>query len=177
MSAIGRARLTLSNEQLAALGEIAAESAHLESAVDLMIQVVLKISPEEFDVLINNRMLGAKVDVLKTCGAIRLAGKKRKKRRNQFTALMDHIKFLISQRAIAIHGIWGPEGGMKLGDLVAFWAGAGSAGAAEAKHKKGAMKAAQLEKLAEQFNQAVSDLWAFARNNWLFRRVKKKAEA
>ncbi len=169
-----RARNILTTEQLAALGEIAVESAQLENTVELMIQVVLKIGPEEFEELIKGRMLGAKVDVLKVCGQAKLAGKKQKKRRGRFTAIIDHIKFLISQRAIAIHGLWGPEGG-KLGDLIAMMSGQWEPGTAEAKHKKGAMKSAQVQKLADEFHQANSDLWKLIRDIWIFKDTQRKA--
>ena len=137
MGTISKARNLLAKEQLAALGEIAAESAQLEATVDLMIQIALKINIAEFDALVSGRMLGAKVDVLKTCGLSRLPGKRKKSRRHQFTVLMDHIKHLLSKRAVAIHGIWEPEGGMNLGNLMAGWAGDLQPGKAEAKHKKG----------------------------------------
>jgi hypothetical protein len=169
VSAVSKAKDILTKEQLAALGEIAVESAHLEGTVDRMIRVVLRIEPDEFDILIGSRMLGRKIDVLKTCGLVRLAGKKRKRRRYRFTVLMDRIKQLISQRAIAIHGDWGPEGGISLGDLMA---GKWVPGTAEAKLKKSAMKSGELEKLADAFNEADIELWKFAGENWLFRAMK-----
>jgi hypothetical protein len=45
--------------------------------------------------------IGAKVDVLKVCGQAKLAGRKQKKRRGRFTAIINHTKFLISLCAIS----------------------------------------------------------------------------
>jgi hypothetical protein len=158
---IGMGRSLLTKEQLAALGAITLESAQLEQTIDFVIRACM----EDFEVLIEdltkNRMLGQKIDLLKMCGQGKLRGKRRKKILKEFTGLMDHCKLLVSRRAIVVHGSWQPEGGMKMNDMIQIMMGKWKPRAAEAKHKKGLMKAEKLEALAEDIAKIDSELKLF----------------
>jgi|SRR6267142_5160817 len=174
---IGSGRSLLTKEQLAALGAIVIESAEMESTVDFMINLLLEAVAEIIEELTRNKMLGANIDLLKTCGLAKINGKNRKQRQQEFTRLMNHCKLLTSQRAIAIHGTWQPEGGMKLNDLMQMMMGKWERRDAEAKHKKGQMKAERLEALADDFNKIDEELRKFGKQNWLTPKIQKLTRA
>jgi hypothetical protein len=161
----------LNEKERAALGEVAAESAQLESTTETMLKIVLKLTDAEYDAIIGGKMFGAKLDILKEVGLCRLRGKKRKKHKQQFIVLMDHLKSLVGQRNIAIHGNWGPEGGFTLATLATLMDGTYVPRPAAAIHKKGkktsTLKVARLEHLAAELNEGGSLLWDFAKVTWL----------
>jgi hypothetical protein len=136
-----------------------------------MLKIVLKFTDDEFDAVFGQKMFRAKLEVLKEVGLSRLGGKKRKKRRKQFTVLMDHLLSLAGQRNIAVHGMWAPEGGFTLATLSALLDGTYVQKPAQAFHKRGkktaTLKAERLEQLAADLSEGGSLLWDFAKLTWL----------
>jgi hypothetical protein len=95
--------MTLTEEQHAAIGMIAVESAYLEDQIDWMIGHLTKLSSEQQGILISSAKLTNKIDVLRKLGNLRLKSQERKK---QFKEILDNLAHQNTQRNIAIHGIW-----------------------------------------------------------------------
>ena len=154
----------LNEKQFAALGEVAAESAELESTIGLMIMLVLKFTDADRDAIITPMNISIRLEVLKKVGLPRIRSKKRKK---EFLDLSDRLKDLLGKRNIAIHGCWTPVGDLKLGELMAIMAGLSKPAAVEAKNKKGVFKAERLAQLAKELREGRSQLWAIAKATWI----------
>jgi hypothetical protein len=155
----------LTDDERAALGSVVVESANLEATVDLVLLHLTNLTHTAYEVLMGGRMLGAKLDALRVIGLAKLRSKKRKK---AFTAIMDNLAHLNSQRTIAVHGIWGPDegGGVALNQLLGFALGK-RPGQATASHRKGVLKAAKLGSLSKKLNEGNSALFAYWRTVWL----------
>jgi len=158
----------LTQAQLAAIGEIAVESAYLDGMVDFLIAQILNISEEKYYVVSNGVMLGTKLDILRNLGLIRLRSKKRKL---EWENIVSQVKHLNSQRTIAIHGYWQSKHGRKLSDLnKETWIL--PSGEAQAVHKRGKKKpsildAQNLQKLAYDIHDNRNKLMIFYANSWM----------
>jgi hypothetical protein len=167
-------RNILTEKQLAVLGEVACASAQLESTTGFMLMLVLQFNAVDQDAIVGPMTISTRLDVLKKVGATRIKSKKRAK---EFSKLMDHLKDCVGQRNIAIHGLWGPEGEMKLGDLMMIMTGQEKPKAVEAKNKNRVFKAAKLEQLANELDEGGTKLWDIAKATWLKKRIKADRKA
>jgi hypothetical protein len=162
-------RNILTEKQLAILGEVACASAQLESTAGFMLMLVLQFNAVDHDAIVGPMTISTRLDVLKKVGLARIKSKKKAK---EFSKLMDHLKDCVGQRNIAIHGLWGPEGEMKLGDLMMIMTGYQKPEAVEAKNKNRVFKAAKLEQLAKDLDEGGTKLWDIAKATWLKKRIK-----
>jgi len=131
--------------------------------------IVLQFKEVDFDAIVGPMTLSTRLDVLKKVGLARIKSKKRAK---EFSKLMDHLKDCVGQRNTAIHGLWGPEGQMKLGDLMMILTGYDKPKAVEAKNKNRVFKAAKLEQLAKDLDEGGTKLWDIAKATWLNKRIR-----
>lgn len=106
----------MTDKDLAALGSVVAESAHLESTLDLIILLITRMGESEYEVFMRGKMIGAKLEIVKELGVLKLRSKKRQR---AWMQLIDGLKSLNSDRVIAVHGLWGPAGGYTRGNLMA----------------------------------------------------------
>jgi hypothetical protein len=129
----------LTTEQLAALGSIAMKSVYLEDLVDMLIREILKLSDEQFRVLLPGAMLAAKLDILNDLAILQFKSKSKKE---NVSSIISKLKHFNSQRTIAIHGQWQSLEMISLADI------AGGApiklGNAEARHVRGKKQPSKL---------------------------------
>jgi hypothetical protein len=164
-------RNILTEKQLAILGEVASASAQLESTAGFMIMIVLNFTTDDSDAVVGPMSLSTRLDVLKKVGLPRIRTKKRAK---EFSKLIDHLKDCVTQRNIAIHGVWGPEGQMTISALMSIMAGHEKPKAVEAKNKNRTFKAAKLEQLAKDLDEGGTKLWDTAKATWLKSRLRDR---
>jgi hypothetical protein len=163
-------RYILTEKQLSILGEIASASAQLESTTGFMIMMVLNITVEDYEAIITPMNLSTRLEVMKKVGMQRI---KRKKRAKEFKELMEHLKDCVIQRNTVIHGLWGPEGKMTLGQLMMVMTGHEKPGPVEAKNKNRVFKAVKLEQLAKDLDEGGTKLWDIARATWLKKKIAR----
>lgn len=113
MSNIASHLLTI--EQRTAIGDVVTESAWIEYIAGVMIAHFAHLKPHAYEALVAGKMLGTKLDLLSELGTPQLKSTKLKK---EFDALITRLKQLNSERSILVHGLWEPEGGLTLADLM-----------------------------------------------------------
>jgi hypothetical protein len=111
---------------------------------------------------------------LKELGLLKL---KSKKKQQAFTFLINNLSSLNAERNTAVHGRWGPEGGITLSMLSALFERKTLKKLGEATHKKGRgkvlkLKAQRLKDLALRIDQGNHDLYRFWKDNRLKQSVK-----
>jgi hypothetical protein len=99
----------LTLEQRAALGDVVAESAYLESNLDMFIGVLTKLNESQFEALLSGQMLGRKLQIVKEIGVPKIRSQKGKA---EFAEIVDALSSAITDRNAVVHGIWGGPGGM-----------------------------------------------------------------
>ena len=151
----------LTSEQLSALGSIVAESASLESNLNLMIARLARLSEAQLNILLGDQMLGRKLDIVKAAALLKLKSNRGKKR---FIHLVDRVALLSRDRNTVVHGTWGDQQGR----LPTRWicARAPDSAVYAVLHKRRGTKlrafpAAQLKTLAKNMSEAHSELFSF----------------
>jgi hypothetical protein len=150
-------------------------SAQLEDTIDLLIQSLAKLREQQFEVLVGGKMIGNKLNILKDLGLLKL---KSQKKQQAFTDLINNLSALNAERNTAVHGRWGPEGGMTFSMLASLLEGKALNKLGEATHKKGRgkvlkLKSQRLDDLALRIDQGCHDLYGFWKDNWLKQSVKR----
>lgn len=152
----------LSQEQLAALGTVVAESTYLETFVDLMIGALTGLKEDKRRLLLDKAMLQAKLEILAELGAMKLKSKRRKK---TFAKLIAELKANNAERVTAVHGIWLPN--ITADALPEQLKQLLTPGSAVARHPRGPrMSATTLTKLAEKISNGKWDLVDFHTKVW-----------
>src|ERR1700751_4485807 len=105
----------LTNDELAAIGAVAVSSAYMESVVDLLLGLIMKLKERDLQVFTGNLMLRTKLEFLQSIGCSRIKSKAKLKR---FEDLITEANHLNSQRRTVIHGTWSST---FTEDIVALW--------------------------------------------------------
>ena len=152
----------LSDEQYAAIGRIAVESAHLESELTT---ILLKLASAKADVgaiFLDGLMLGRKLELLDSVVATRLI--ERKEKLPAFEKLICEIRANNTQRATAIHGTWVT---MTLGDLAGGTIP--NPRAIKSKTSKTARRELKIDEakaLSVSIRKSRRDLWSLTAKTW-----------
>jgi hypothetical protein len=171
----------LSQQEMAAIGSVVAES-QLENNLDSGIRYLTKLSTDQYDIVVGTRMLGAKIVIFKELGLLKL---KSKKKRKEFSLIMDRLAELNSERAIVVHGIWMPAGGVTADLVDGMFSGRlkrKDMPPGMAIHKKGRARyfkfeSKHLETLAQELTDGIHDLAKFWDPKWYKETEKKTAAA
>jgi hypothetical protein len=161
-----RADLILSKEQQAALGVVVGEFARLDGTLDMLIGHLAGLGGPQYAVLMRGKMLGAKLEIFKEIGLLKLKSKSKKA---VFTALLEELANLNGERTVAVHGLWQPKGGFTLAMLVRGF----DTKESEAVHKKGKLSAQRLSDIVENLDSAHTRLFTFWRDTWLTPRIQR----
>jgi hypothetical protein len=159
----------LSNEERATLGAVVYETALLDSSVDECIRSLAGIDRDVFGIIVGQRTLGQKIDIARRLGLLRFAPAMQP----SFASLMVHLTDANSDRNIAVHGLWEPEGGHTLETMFGP-----TTPPAEATLPKRAgkgdrkLKATAIEKLAIRIRNGRGTLWKFVLENWVLPGVR-----
>jgi hypothetical protein len=152
----------LTEKEMAAIGSVVAESAHLENVLEAFIIQMTKLSQAQYDILIGAKMMGAKIAIVKDLGLLKL---KSEKRRKAFTKVMDSLARLNADRVGVVHGLWRPEGGVTFELVDGAMTGRITRDQVPpgiAYHKKGKkwfkMEAKDLDGLAQDLTDTISEL-------------------
>jgi len=171
----------LSQKEMAAIGSVVAESAQFERSLDRFIMNITRLNRAQYDVLVGTRMLGAKIAIFKELGMAKLRSKKRQR---QFTQIMDDFTQLNAERVVAVHGMWGPTGGVTNELIDAIFTGRinqSQMPPAVVIHRKGRgryfkMEAKSLDEIAQGFSDGIHELAKF----WdpkMYKRTEQAVEA
>jgi hypothetical protein len=134
----------LTQKQYASIGKVVVEATKLEEVVSEMIATMLELDWSYMDVVLEGKMLGAKLKML-------LAAAEKTMTEafvGEFKLLVNKILSTINKRNIAVHGSWGLEvlnfnHEPFILEKVAF--------GPIARSKKGAVNPDQLDQVAEEF--------------------------
>lgn len=156
----------LTDNQLAAIGRVAVESAWLEAAVERYISRLTRLSKRNTAALLKGRMMSFKLETLDMLGQ---GATKDPARRREFAELMKHIKAANDDRNDVIHGLWGmgsPKSSIEglTGFLFPYEA------EAQRRTRKGnlrTMKASEIDRAANAVTESTWKLISFGANNWL----------
>jgi hypothetical protein len=108
------ARLLLTQEERAAIGDVAIQSAMLEMNMEMFIRDLTKFDQNMADIFVGRMMFEGKHGILKNLIHLRLKKETKRniKRRKEFDLLMARMSQLNADRVTTIHGYWGfKEGG------------------------------------------------------------------
>jgi hypothetical protein len=167
----GQIRNLLSQEQLAALGEIAVASTELESSVGAQISMALNLKRDDYEVIVGPMSLSTRLEALRKLGLARIKGKKTKEK---FQRHIEHLKTLVAHRNTVIHGWWRPMGkGLRLWDVMAYWSGRFKPPGVEVRNKKRSFDAAKLEQLANDIDAGNEMLFKIGTSSWLKGKYKE----
>jgi hypothetical protein len=161
----------LISAEMAALGAVVVESAHLEDTLDRIIMGITHLKRQQYIAMMGGRMIGAKLGILKELGLLKLRSKENRQR--AFGALMDQLSALNGERTIAVHGLWAPTGGtlLILRERVSEKWPVEILPTGEAVHMKGKkktkIKAERLAALATTIAGGRFNLFCFWRDNWM----------
>jgi hypothetical protein len=162
----------LTLQQRAALGSVVVESANLEDQMNLILGHLLRLSGDEYDVLLGGQMLNRKLEVLREIGKLKIKPKKHLARLIQ---ILDKFTNLNSDRNTVVHGRWGPPGG--LWQLNWIMEGPPKGTPTVAMHKKGkkvrTFNADDLEATARAIAEANSELRQWYMKDFIKPRVKR----
>jgi hypothetical protein len=156
----------LSQDQLAALGEVAANSAELEWMLGFIVMWCLRLNGTQTRAIIGDALLGKRITVLETVGDENLPDQALK---NEFKVIIERMKELSGNRNTVIHGTWGPKGThIKFEDSLDMEFGTKAPENVIAENPKNARKysAEELRQLADDLHTVRIDLWDFARKHW-----------
>jgi hypothetical protein len=156
----------LNDQQLAAIGRVAVESAWLETAIERYISRLSRLSRKNTEALLDGRMMSFKIETLKMFGK---AATKDPNKRNEFFDLMTDIAAANRDRNTVIHGLWGA--GMPkteidgLSDFLFPYE-------VEAKKRTSpgnfkTMKASEIDRVADAVAASTWRLMSFGSENWL----------
>jgi hypothetical protein len=171
----------ISTEELAALGAVVAESAHLEAMIDRMLVEITRLKQAEYDLLVSGAMLGRKVELLRDLGLLKW---KSKRKGEAFRAVINQVSEVNGKRATAVHGLWEPVGGMTveiMTTIILRGLKPSSIPQRQAIHKKRGkvvtLDAEELMGLADAILLAKRDLAQFWRLNWQQPRILRRLQA
>jgi hypothetical protein len=168
----------LNKDEREALGEVAVEAAQLDITLEITLRFLLQFSYKEYKKVIGTKMLSPKLDVLDVVGWSRLGGKRKKRHRKQLKDLISDLRLLVQERNTAIHGVWGPQGGLSEADLKAIEDGSFKPRAAEAINQSDGkiLKTSRLGELAAELREVTKRLEEFAGRTWQTRGVQLRVE-
>jgi hypothetical protein len=154
----------LSVEERATLGAVVYEAALLDSSVDECIRSLAGIDKDVFGITVGQKTLGQKLDIAKQLGLLKFA----RATQPTFASLMKHLTDANSDRNIAVHGLWEPEGGHTLETMFGPTTAPVEAILPKRAGKQGRkLKAAVIEKLAVSIRNGRAALWKFVLENWV----------
>jgi hypothetical protein len=166
----------LTTQQKTALGSLVFRFGQLEHSIDWMFAVLLRLDAEVYNKIVEDRMLGWKLDAFKLTGLKKLRAKKDQKR---FARIMDELKGLNGERAIAVHGAWRPGGtDVTLAELL----GLGPFRPAIARHsRRGGTKvselaAERLDGMAQRVDHVAGELSHFFLDRFIRAPVRRQAK-
>jgi hypothetical protein len=163
----------LTVDQRAALGSLVAETTEMEGTVDVMIAIVTNLSTPQCAVLLEGRMISWKLEALKRLGLQKL---KRKAQMKVFAHLVDSLSSLNSERNVAVHGLWQPQGGYTYALLAGITPVGPSVAALKRRNAKSStlLKADRLEQLAKGVRETHSDFFRFCMEVFVHARVRAR---
>ena len=157
----------LTKDQLAALGEVAANSAALEWMLGFVVMWALKLNGRQTRAIIADVMLHRRIILLEAIGDEALDEGTDLK--DEFNAIIKRMKDLSSDRNTVIHGQWGAKGShVKFEDSLDMEFGTKAPESIFAENPKNARKysAEELRQLANDLHSVRLSLWDFARKQW-----------
>jgi hypothetical protein len=156
----------LSQEQLAALGEVAANSAELEWMLGFVLMWCLRLNGAQTRAIIGDAMLHRRITLLEVVGDESLPDLAVK---GELKKLIERMKNLSSNRNTVIHGTWGAKGAhISFEDSLDMEFGNKRPESIFADNPKNARKysAEELRQLADDLDSVRNDLWNFSREQW-----------
>jgi hypothetical protein len=156
----------LNKDQLAALGEVAANSAELEYMLAFVLMWCLRLNGKQTRALVSDAMLSKRITLLESIGKETISGRELKK---EFKAIIQRVKDLSGHRNTVIHGTWGPKGShISFEDGLDMEFGTKTPDGVIAENPKNAKRysAKEIRQLADELHQARIDLWDFGRKQW-----------
>jgi hypothetical protein len=156
----------LSQEQLAALGEVAANSAELEWMLGFVLMWCLRLNGTQTRAIIGDAMLHRRITLLEVVGDENLPDQAFK---GELKKLIERMKDLSSNRNTVIHGTWGAKGAhVGFEDSLDMEFGNKRPESIFADNPKNARKysAEELRQLADDLDNVRNDLWNFAKEQW-----------
>lgn len=131
------------------------------------IAFLTRLSPEHLSILLEGKMLDAKLEILKEIGALKLRSKSRKE---EFSKIIGELRHTNGDRKIVVHGVWHPRGGYRLADLE-DWDNLPPRPADATLHrprgKTVKMQAEQLAAIAKRMEIEYQKLFTFVKRVWL----------
>src|SRR5262249_4899751 len=108
MADISWLTLKFTQKELAAIGEVAVESAQLEVLLDHLLGNLAEVDTRTSDILMGRVMFARKLAIVEKLIANRLGkdGTKDTKLLAESRAIISRIEKLAEDRAVAIHGLW-----------------------------------------------------------------------
>jgi hypothetical protein len=157
----------LSQEQLAALGEIAANSAELEVMAGWVLMYILKVNHAQLNVILGEVPLTKRLVMLEELGGDALEEQALK---DEFKNIVDSMRKSVQDRNTVIHGSWDAKGDhLSFEDSIDIYYGnkaPQSVFAENPKNKKRRYSAEDLRVLANALYESRIQLWDFSRENW-----------
>lgn len=156
----------LSQQQLAALGEVAANSAELEWMLGFVLMWCLRLNGTQTRAIIGDAMLHRRITLLEVVGRENLPDRALK---GEFGKLIKRMKELSSNRNTVIHGTWGAKGDhVSFEDSLDMQFGNKRPESIFADNPKNARKysAEELRQLADDLDSVRNDLWNFSKEQW-----------
>jgi hypothetical protein len=157
----------LSQERLAALGEVAANSAELEWMLGFVVMWCLGLNGTQTTrAIIGDAMLHRRIALLEVVGSENLSDKALK---DDFKVIIERMKALSGNRNTVIHGTWGAKGAhVSFEDSLDMEFGTKAPDSIIADNPKNARKysAEELRKLADDLESVRIDLWHFSKEHW-----------
>jgi len=153
-------KFMLTVEERAAIGDLVAASAWLESVVGILIEQLAKLERHAFGALVEGAMLGKKLEALQTLGDYRIESESMKE---EFHSLLERARSLNSERNIVVHGQWQPKGGASLGDYFGWQPGEKPMEFVQTRRIKGdkSLDASRVVVLGEEFHLLGDELLMF----------------
>jgi hypothetical protein len=148
------ARDLLTVDQRAAIGDIAIESAWLDSIAAIAIMVLTKLEEPQARALLRGKMLDGKLQLLAELGEIVLPEAKR----DAFHGIVGRLRELNRDRVTVIHGTWQPKGGFTLAVLAKSGIGLMDEIHLEGR-KERMLSTEEVEALAGRLSSTTHELW------------------
>jgi hypothetical protein len=147
----------LTEEQLAALGSVVAESTYLESLVDIVIGRLAHLTKPQRVALLRKAMFQSKLEIMAELAEAKLKSVSRKKK---FAVIVSRLKAANSTRVNAVHGIWWhtstPLTIAQRGEAIALHPRSGQT----------KLAASNLMKVAEEISDVHNALFFFYAETW-----------
>jgi len=163
----------LTTDQKTALGSLVFNAGELEYTIDWMFALLLGVDKELYTKLVDDRMLGWKLDAFKAFALTKL---RTKRDRERFAEILDELKGLNVERTTAVHGEWLPGGtGLTLSDFM----GSGPFRPAVARHRRRGsakvleLKAERLQGIANRLDHSMGALSSFFMHRMMRPRIRR----